>query len=104
MQNEVRDYYNDHVEEEDRRLDNHPFEIPVLMHFVNRYLKKGDRLFDVACGAGRIAGRFGERFELCHGLNEKLKKRWMAFIIAHCEDPGMLHNAKHLLSIERKPD
>ncbi len=53
---DVREYYNKHVEDEDSRLDNHPFEIPVMMEFVNRYLKKGDRLYDVACGTGRIAG------------------------------------------------
>ncbi|MFO7923193.1 MAG: class I SAM-dependent methyltransferase [Bacteroidales bacterium] len=267
MHNEVREYYNDHVEEEDLRLDKHPFEIPVLMHFVDRYLKKGDRLFDAACGTGRIAGLlldkgfvmglndlsdrniglvnnrqgsnsnvlfiqrydamdikawdhgnwdgifmlgpmyhmisrgkrlgilklafehlnpggylfsafmtrvgalvyglkhnpkgilyddgaeklwntgtddrfveatewfthayfshpeeinplieksgfkplhlagvegiFGERFELYHALDESLKEKWMSFIIDHCEDPRMVHNAKHLLSIARKPD
>lgn len=52
---EVREYYNEHVKEEDKRLDEHPFEIPVTMHFVNNYLKPGDHLFDAACGTGRIA-------------------------------------------------
>jgi hypothetical protein len=27
--NSVRNYYNEHVKEEDARLDEHPFEIPV---------------------------------------------------------------------------
>ncbi len=53
--NKVRNYYNDHVEDEDNRLDAHPFEIPVLMHFVSRYMVPGDYIFDVACGTGRIA-------------------------------------------------
>lgn len=52
---DVRKYYNEHVEEEDRRLDNHPFEIPVTMHFIKRYLTPGASVFDVACGTGRIA-------------------------------------------------
>ncbi|MBE0662981.1 MAG: class I SAM-dependent methyltransferase [Bacteroidales bacterium] len=54
-ENKVRDYYNEHVKDEDARLDEHPFEIPVTMHFVNKYLKPGDSIFDVACGTGRIA-------------------------------------------------
>ena len=53
--NDVRKYYNNHTEEEDRRLDEHPFEIPVTMHFVSKYLNPGDHLFDVACGTGRIS-------------------------------------------------
>lgn len=52
---DVRQYYNDHVKDEDRRLDEHPFEIPVTMHFVKKYLTPGDSVFDVACGTGRIA-------------------------------------------------
>jgi S-adenosylmethionine-dependent methyltransferase len=55
MHEDVRKYYNDHVDAEDQRLDAHPFEIPVLLHFVNRYLSPGDHIFDVACGTGRIA-------------------------------------------------
>jgi S-adenosylmethionine-dependent methyltransferase len=53
--NKVRNYYNDHVKEEDARLDEHPFEIPVTLHFMNKYLKPGNSLFDLACGTGRIA-------------------------------------------------
>lgn len=266
MHDKVRKYYNEHVEDEDSRLDKHPFEIPVTMYFIDRYLKKGDRIYDVACGTGRIAavlldegflmglndlsdknielvkqrtgdhpgvffikradalgnhaweqgewdailmlgpmyhlisrekrkrmlelayahlkpggylfsafmtrvgalvyglknnpegilypdgaeklwdtgtddsfveatewftdayfshpeeinplieqaglkplhlagveGIFGERFELYHQLDEQLQKRWMDFVISHCEDPRMMQNAKHLLSIAQKP-
>jgi S-adenosylmethionine-dependent methyltransferase len=55
MHEDVRKYYNEHVDEEDRRLDAHPFEMPVLLHFVSSYLSPGDHIFDVACGTGRIA-------------------------------------------------
>ena len=56
MSEDVRQYYNKHMREEDRRLDRHPFEIPVTMHYVRKYLRAEDRIFDVACGTGRIAG------------------------------------------------
>ncbi len=55
QKNKVREYYNRHVADEDRRLDMHPFEIPVTMHFVDKYLPAGAKIFDVACGTGRIA-------------------------------------------------
>jgi S-adenosylmethionine-dependent methyltransferase len=263
----VRNYYNEHVKDEDARLDEHPFEIPVTLHFAAQYLAPGCNVFDVACGTGRIAalllnkgyfmglndlsdsnielvrkrldthrniffitrsdaleckkwdhlkwdgifimgplyhliskekrlqvlelafrnlkpggvvfssfmtrsgaliyglkhnpkgvlfpdgakklwetgsdnrfvedtewftnayfvhpeevnplieqagleplhlagveGIFGERFELYHDLDEDLQKAWMDFIIQHCEDPNMLNQAKHLLSISRKPE
>lgn len=54
--NEVRKYYDDHVLEEDRRLKEHPFEVPVTMYFVKKYLASGSSVFDAACGTGRIAG------------------------------------------------
>ncbi len=53
--NKVRKYYNEHVKEEDQRLDEHPFEIPLTLHFVTKYLTPGDSVFDAACGTGRIA-------------------------------------------------
>lgn len=53
---EVRKYYNDHILEEDRRLDKHPFEVPVTMHFARKYISPGYSVFDAACGTGRIAG------------------------------------------------
>jgi S-adenosylmethionine-dependent methyltransferase len=265
--NNVRNYYNEHVKDEDARLDEHPFEIPVTLHYISKYLTPGSNIFDVACGTGRIAelilnkgfflglndlsdnniklvkkrlnihrnilfinrsdaleckkwnhlmwdgililgplyhliskkkrlkvldlafrhlkpggivfssfmtrsgaliyglkhnpegvrypdgakklwetgsdnrfvedtewftnayfvhpeevnplieqagleplhlagveGVFGERFELYHDLDEDLQKAWMDFIIQHCEDPNMLNQAKHLLSISRKPE
>ncbi len=267
MQEEVRKYYNQHSNEEDRRLDAHPFELPVTMNFIKKYLSPGEHLFDVACGTGRFAqhlldkgyfiglndlsdknietakkrlnshrnllfidradalestrweskmwggililgplyhirskekrlkllslaqkhlkpgglvfsafmsrtgalvyglkhnpegilypdgvkklwetgaderfventkhfahayfshpeeinplirdagleplhlagaeGPFGERFELYHSLDEKLKKQWMDFVIEHCEDPRMVQQSKHLLSVARKPE
>jgi len=45
IKNNVRDYYNDHVREEDARLDKHPFEIPVTLHFINKYLLTTEAIF-----------------------------------------------------------
>lgn len=55
MHEEVRNYYNEHVNEEDQRLNQHPFELPVMMRFIKKYLNPGNYIFDVACGTGRIA-------------------------------------------------
>ncbi len=69
----VRKYYDSHYKDEDRRLDEHPFEIPVTMHFVDKYLKGGERIFDVACGTGRIAKILLDKgFKL--GLNDLSEK------------------------------
>jgi 2-polyprenyl-3-methyl-5-hydroxy-6-metoxy-1,4-benzoquinol methylase len=67
--NDVRKYYNEHVKEEDSRLNEHPFEIPLTLHFINKYLKAGDKIFDVACGTGRIARELLHKGYLL-GLND----------------------------------
>jgi len=56
-------------------LDKHPFEIPVTMHFVTKYLTPGDSVFDVACGTGRHLKFLKESFS-CTGvdLNEEMLK------------------------------
>ncbi|MGM0666567.1 MAG: class I SAM-dependent methyltransferase [Bacteroidota bacterium] len=89
MHNDVRKYYNEHVENEDSRLDNQPFEIPVLMNFVNRYLKKGDRLYDLACGTGRIAGALLDRGFLM-GLNDLSDKNIELVRQRTGDHPGVL--------------
>ncbi len=47
-------------------------------------------------------GIFGERFELYHKMDKKLQDAWCRFILKYCEEPGMVHCSKHLLSISRK--
>ena len=51
----VSDYYNQHVFDEDKRLDQHVFEMPLTLHFIEKYLEPGSTIFDVACGTGRYA-------------------------------------------------
>jgi len=51
----VRKYYNQHRAEEDKRLDYHVFEMPVTRHFINKYIPRGEKIFDASCGTGRYA-------------------------------------------------
>lgn len=53
--NQVSDYYNRHVKQEDKRLDVHVFELPVTLHFIEKYVRSGAYILDVACGTGRYA-------------------------------------------------
>jgi S-adenosylmethionine-dependent methyltransferase len=78
--------------------------------FVNAYFAHPEEVNPLIEQAGltpiHLAGAegfFGERFELYHQLDDKLKKPWMDFIIEHCEDPRMISQAKHLLSVAQKP-
>ncbi|MFW5644327.1 MAG: class I SAM-dependent methyltransferase [Bacteroidota bacterium] len=49
-----------------------------------------------------VEGIFGENMHLYHNLNERLKKKWMEFILNTCEDMHMIDNSKHLLSVGKK--
>ncbi len=53
---QVREYYEKHVSEEDRRLDENVFEIPLTMQYIERYLQPGSKILDIACGTGKYAG------------------------------------------------
>ncbi len=55
MMNKVREYYNNHFKEEDIQLQYHVFEFPLTMYFIRKYLDKGFRIFDTACGTGHYA-------------------------------------------------
>jgi SAM-dependent methyltransferase len=55
MKNKVRAYYNKYHKEEHRRLKYHAFELPLTMHFIMKYLPKGSKIFDTACGTGIYA-------------------------------------------------
>ncbi|MCC6442414.1 MAG: class I SAM-dependent methyltransferase [Armatimonadetes bacterium] len=49
----VRNYYDRVVDIEDARLDWAAFEMPVTMHYLQRYIPPGSRMLDIACGTGR---------------------------------------------------
>lgn len=53
--NDVARYYNEHVSEEDSRLDNNELEMPQTLRFIRKYVKRGGKILDLACGTGRYA-------------------------------------------------
>ena len=55
MNEQVRRFYNQHVKEEDQRLQYHVFEMPITFHYLEKYLKPGDKVLDIACGTGNYA-------------------------------------------------
>ncbi len=60
----VQAYYDAAVEEEWLRLERHYFEFEINKHYLDRYIKPGDRVLDVGGGPGRysmyLAGRGAE--------------------------------------------
>ncbi|MGH4138754.1 class I SAM-dependent methyltransferase [Clostridium sp.] len=64
MESEVRDFYNKYGEREWNRLEENTYsKINFLlhMHFIEKYLKKGMRILDAGCGAGRFSIEFAKR-------------------------------------------
>lgn len=59
--NNVRAFYNRHRPEEDQRLEHNALELPVTMKYIDKYLGKGARVLDVACGTGWYARALIER-------------------------------------------
>jgi len=78
-------------------------------YFTGAYFSSPDEIAPMLEEAGLIPlhlagaeGVFGERFDLFHELNGRLKEAWLAFIIDHCEEKEMVFNSKHLLSVSAK--
>lgn len=53
--NTVKEYYNTHSFFEDKRLDENEFEIPLTLKYIERYVKPGAKILDIACGTGNYA-------------------------------------------------
>lgn len=53
--NKVKEYYNDHIYFEDKRLEWNELEIPVTMKYIEKYTFPGQKIFDVACGTGKYS-------------------------------------------------
>src|SRR5947209_7230914 len=51
----IQRYYDSIADEEDSRLETYPFEFEVTIRFISKYLERGARLLDAACGTGRYA-------------------------------------------------
>ena len=51
----IHDYYDRDPDREWTRLDRHPFEFPVTLHFLNQHLAPASTILDVGSGPGRYA-------------------------------------------------
>jgi len=88
---DVRKYYDTHVTEEDERLEENVFELPVTFKFLDKYLKPGARVLDMACGTGKYAAELIER-DVKVGLNDLSEKNMemaRARLGAH---PNIIHS------------
>lgn len=57
----VRDFYNQDVEHEWERLQKHRAEFEITTKFMDRYIKKGDKVLDVSGGPGRYSLYFAHK-------------------------------------------
>jgi SAM-dependent methyltransferase len=69
----VKNYYNDHILFEDRRLEENVFELPLTLKYIERYVYPGDKILDISCGTGRYARSLLEKGYLL-GLNDLSEK------------------------------
>jgi S-adenosylmethionine-dependent methyltransferase len=67
--NKVKEYYNTHAFFEDKRLDENEFEIPFTLRYIERYVKPGAKILDIACGTGNYAEKLLKKGYLL-GLND----------------------------------
>lgn len=51
----VRAFYDAGVQAEWRRLENHPVEFAITKHYLQRYIRPGERVLDLGGGPGRYA-------------------------------------------------
>ncbi len=49
----VRNFYNKGVQYEWERLERHPIEFEVTKHYLDKYIKSGDKVLDIGGGSGR---------------------------------------------------
>ncbi len=57
---EVQKYYDENAEKEWNRLENHPFEMPLTLHMMEKYIRPGDRVLDIGGGPGKYSIHFAK--------------------------------------------
>ncbi len=57
---EVQKYYDENSEMEWQRLERHPFEMPLTLYMMEKYIRPGDRVLDVGGGPGRYSIHFAK--------------------------------------------
>lgn len=56
----VKAYYDENAQREWERLERHPFEMPLTLYMMEKYIKPGDRVLDIGGGPGRYAIHFAQ--------------------------------------------
>jgi len=57
----VRNFYNAGVQLEWERLEQHPIEFALTKHYIDQYIKSGDRVLDIGGGPGRYSLYLAEK-------------------------------------------
>ena len=57
---EVQKYYDENSELEWQRLERHPFEMPLTLYMMEKYIRPGNRVLDVGGGPGRYSIHFAK--------------------------------------------
>ena len=57
---EIQKYYDENSEMEWQRLERHPFEMPLTLYMMEKYIRPGDRVLDIGGGPGRYSIHFAK--------------------------------------------
>ena len=60
VSDEVRKYYDENTQKEWERLERHPFEMPLTLYMMEKYIYPGDRVLDIGGGPGRYSIHFAK--------------------------------------------
>lgn len=57
----IKEYYNSDVEHEWNRLEHNSYEFLINTHFMDKYIKSGDKILDIGGGPGRYSLYFAQK-------------------------------------------
>ncbi len=87
----VKEYYNSNVETEWQRLEENPYEFIINTHFMDKYIKPGDKVLDVGGGPGRYSLYFAKKG--CDVTLVDLSDENIKFAIAKANEQNLKINA-----------